>query len=554
MKQTIYVNDQKVAEVEGEVTIRLTQEQAVPEGVVNFNDHTIGSYRDDQDTPGGTSVEDGGATLRITGNHWKQIDFAYAVTESTVLEFDFASDQQGEIHGIALDDNLDHKDVKRGFQVYGTDPWAWGYDYRQGPGHYVIPVGQHYTGSMNYLAFVNDHDVASPNVESVFSNVRLYEGEAPPPPPPPPPPQVNFPITEADLSYLGQVRVPGPSTDPDFRFGHRGLTRSLVTVWLPQSRTLLLQGKIGGVAELTNFVPGGTAEFASPDPGWYLWGPYKNKDLYWDGSNVENGDACLVDGRIVWGLTKFYNVANDDRPFAGSTDVETREAEGLSLVSGAPLCAGGRYCCAVPEEWREQLRGSILCGSGGRVWCGTQWGPFLVAYDFSSPPPIQYEGTVLWKCDSQRTVDPWIPASTPAGQAACNACEWITTSDGRDAVVVAGWVGLPPHWYGQPDAGPNGERDPCSNSKGCHSASYAHMLWFLDPAQLAEVAAGTRHRREVDAYPWRLDEVIASSPCAAIAGLSYDRESRRLYVTQDNADKDYSPYETLPLIHIFEVQ
>ena len=41
--------------------------------------------------------------------------------------------------------------------------------------HYVIPVGQFYTGSMANLFFVNDHDVANPSAESVFSNIQVYE-------------------------------------------------------------------------------------------------------------------------------------------------------------------------------------------------------------------------------------------------------------------------------------------------------------------------------------------------------------------------------------------
>ena len=41
--------------------------------------------------------------------------------------------------------------------------------YVTGGDHYVIPVGQFYTGTFDRLFFVNDHDVASPNAESVFS-------------------------------------------------------------------------------------------------------------------------------------------------------------------------------------------------------------------------------------------------------------------------------------------------------------------------------------------------------------------------------------------------
>ncbi|MEZ6070513.1 MAG: hypothetical protein R3C10_09630 [Pirellulales bacterium] len=53
------------------------------------------------------------------GNGWKSVDFDYNVTGNTVLEFDFRSDQLGEVHGIGFDnDNSLSPDST--FKVYGT--------------------------------------------------------------------------------------------------------------------------------------------------------------------------------------------------------------------------------------------------------------------------------------------------------------------------------------------------------------------------------------------------------------------------------------------------
>jgi hypothetical protein len=41
--------------------------------------------------------------------------------------------------------------------------------------HYKILIGQFYVGVMDYLFFVNDHDVAHPNGDSYFANIRVYE-------------------------------------------------------------------------------------------------------------------------------------------------------------------------------------------------------------------------------------------------------------------------------------------------------------------------------------------------------------------------------------------
>jgi len=145
---------------------------------INFNDYTVGSYGDDQEPSGGYAIEDGGATLRLTGNSWKQIEFPYTITANTVLEFDYQSDHQGEIQGIAFDTDTEYSE-DRTFRVYGTQDWGIA-DYdnyaSSAPAvkHYTILLGRHYTGQMNYLAFINDDDSA-PTGESVFSNIRVYE-------------------------------------------------------------------------------------------------------------------------------------------------------------------------------------------------------------------------------------------------------------------------------------------------------------------------------------------------------------------------------------------
>ena len=117
-------------------------------------------------------------TLSLTGNGWRKIDFDYVVTADTVLEFDFSSTSEGEIHAIGFDNNNSQSEAFT-FQLFGTQNWGIGsfndYAIAEGVKHYVIPVGQFYTGSMANLFFVNDHDVANPSAESVFSNIQVYE-------------------------------------------------------------------------------------------------------------------------------------------------------------------------------------------------------------------------------------------------------------------------------------------------------------------------------------------------------------------------------------------
>ncbi|MEL6842489.1 MAG: T9SS type A sorting domain-containing protein, partial [Bacteroidota bacterium] len=144
---------------------------------IDFNSYTINSYGGSQDN-GIAATQDGGATLLIQNNAWKSITYNYTVTANTVVEFDFRSTLQGEIHGIAFDnDNGISSNLT--FKVHGTQNWGFtDYDNYSPTGWttYVIPVGSFYTGSFNRLCFVADHDGGAGNGNSYFRNVKVYEG------------------------------------------------------------------------------------------------------------------------------------------------------------------------------------------------------------------------------------------------------------------------------------------------------------------------------------------------------------------------------------------
>ena len=137
------------------------------------------SYANQDVAPTVAAVEDGGDTLRLVGNTWKRLQLPHTVTANTVLEFDFESNVEGEVHAVGLDTNNSLNTADAFFQLGGTQSW-WAYqdfnNYATGSGvkHYVIPVGQYFTGSSSNLVFANDDD-ASAVAESLFSNIRIYE-------------------------------------------------------------------------------------------------------------------------------------------------------------------------------------------------------------------------------------------------------------------------------------------------------------------------------------------------------------------------------------------
>lgn len=142
---------------------------------INFNNFTLTSFAN-QDSAGNSSVGSSGASLTLTNNTWKYISMNYTVTANTVIEFQFSSTSEGEIHGIGFE-NDNSLTSTRYFKVHGTQNYGiTNYDnYTSGTITYTIPVGSSYTGSMDRLVFINDNDAGSGN-NSTFSNVRIYEG------------------------------------------------------------------------------------------------------------------------------------------------------------------------------------------------------------------------------------------------------------------------------------------------------------------------------------------------------------------------------------------
>ncbi len=151
-------------------------------GLVTLNPATLSGYSW-QDWGATVTAQDANQTVQIQGNGWKKMPFAYNITATTVLEFDFRSDRQGEVHGIGFD-NDDFATTNRSFQLYGTQSWGFNnYQNYSTAGewqHYRIPVGEFFTGAMSYLTFIHDQDVWFPNANSLFRNIQVYENVAEP--------------------------------------------------------------------------------------------------------------------------------------------------------------------------------------------------------------------------------------------------------------------------------------------------------------------------------------------------------------------------------------
>ena len=65
--------------------------------------YALDIYDPNQDNDVTVTLEDNGDTLKLEGNGWRKIALPYTITADTVLEFDFKSTEEGEIHAIGFD-------------------------------------------------------------------------------------------------------------------------------------------------------------------------------------------------------------------------------------------------------------------------------------------------------------------------------------------------------------------------------------------------------------------------------------------------------------------
>lgn len=152
---------------------------------IDLDDYTVGDYAVASKTSAGSSytIEDDGATINLQGDIWRKIDLPYTVTADTILEFDYESDTEGDLQGIGFYSGTQLGNTHF-FQLYGTGSWGnspFGDDYDPGVStvkHYRIRVGDFFTGENDYLVFVNDHNTAPKDAESIFSNIKVYEANS----------------------------------------------------------------------------------------------------------------------------------------------------------------------------------------------------------------------------------------------------------------------------------------------------------------------------------------------------------------------------------------
>ncbi len=152
---------------------------------ISFDQNDFSSYSNQDNAKTAVSVTEDGEAVTITNNSWKKLSFDYAVTDNTMLEFDFKSTNTGEIQGLMFetDNSLNYR-IEKMFQVAGSQDQNYvGLDLSySGNGDWEsfnVNAGDYYSGDINYLVFANDDD-ASNSANASFRNIKIYEGDGTP--------------------------------------------------------------------------------------------------------------------------------------------------------------------------------------------------------------------------------------------------------------------------------------------------------------------------------------------------------------------------------------
>ncbi|MAT14047.1 MAG: hypothetical protein CMJ46_02110 [Planctomyces sp.] len=119
--------------------------------------------------------------LVLRGNTWKMFEVDMEVTEDLVIEFEFRSDQEGQIHGFGFDTDDTYNDRSSIMQIHGYEMLPTiGQQYNtyagEGWQRFRIPVGRYFSGKQKYLYFVADDDVTA-RATSEFRHVRFFRSQ-----------------------------------------------------------------------------------------------------------------------------------------------------------------------------------------------------------------------------------------------------------------------------------------------------------------------------------------------------------------------------------------
>lgn len=421
-------------------------------------------------------------------------------------------------------------------------------------------------------------------------------------------------VQPGDFTYLGAFRLPGGDEPPQtFAYGGNAMTYN------PDNGTLFITGHDrlpygdlpdgDQIAEVSIPTPVNSRNIADLPVATFMQnfqnptaGYFNNmEEIPKIGLQYLNDPATGPLLHIAWG----QHLQPDNEPSHGwfNATLNNPQFKGVWFIGNQNLYSTNGYMFDIPADWATaHTQGRPL--ATGRMRDGGQggMGPALFAYrpwldggtapisgtHISETVLLLYENSYtteeITRClESYQHPDEWEGGA------------WLTTASGKTAVLFAGTKGTgAKYWYGyiHPD-GPqypcvdtdvtdfvtcrlaNGTRCPpgdftgccdgadCVSERGWWSSRFDAQFILYDPAQLAQVAAGTLESWRPQPYASvDIDTNLYLAPPAGeeftlgwgdqrryrIGDVAFDRANGRLYVLELYADG------SKPVVHVWQVQ
>lgn len=369
-------------------------------------------------------------------------------------------------------------------------------------------------------------------------------------------------VTEADLTYLGAFRAPADVGDPGFGYGGRaaafnpagdpessddfdgslflsGFSRNELVAEISIPAPLLHDGSVADlpIAEvlqpLADVTGGRGSEFIGSEERGGL-------------DDFRIGGLEVIDGptgpRLHWTAWQYFNVGYNDVAGHGhsSLDLSDPDPQGPWYLGDFKTYATAGYLFSVPRSFAdENLDGrSLLAGfQAGRPNASTSWGPPFFA--FSPPPTAEPEARI----DATELANYPLPDRQLAGyeeESLTPGADWLSTSDGRHAIVTAG--------------NRRSLESTCSDDDGSNRDAFGPRLSFYDPADLASVARGLLDPSAVEPFrTWSPAEHLIPACGLQLSAISFDETNGHLYLVQVQADTDQREFEPVPVVHVFRL-
>ena len=260
------------------------------------------------------------------------------------------------------------------------------------------------------------------------------------------------------------------------------------------------------------------------------------------------GGLEVIDGpdgpRLHWTAWQAQNEAPNDVPGHGhsSLDLSDPDVEGPWFLGEFSQLRTSGYLFDVPTGFADVALGGNSVVSGYQIGSAsaTSQGPSFFAF---SPPDSL---SALERLDVTELANFDFPDEQSASFAEdveVTGADWITTSDNRHAVLVAGNMTR------------FGNNNNCGLGAEAEVDSTGPFMALYDPSDLAAVAAGLRLPSEVEPYEiFSIEDDVIAVCGEQISGISYDAANGRLFVAQIRVSANSNLFTARPVIHVFSVR